>query len=155
MYDVHIYMYNIYIYRLLTLIRCEHCVISNKSYCWVFTDWKCRPFSPEPRMCHSTNDTDYTMSVPGISQIKTLPCKDDWNIIARRGNNTTNFSRTWSEYANGFGNTDDDFWLGNQVMVIKIVCSWQHFELWKSKNDLDIWIIIIYYTLYRKMTLLW
>jgi len=40
-----------------------------------------------------------------------------WTVIQRRGfspSNQENFNRNWSEYKNGFGDLDREFWLGNE-----------------------------------------
>ena len=40
-----------------------------------------------------------------------------WMVIQRRyGNLTLDFSRTWREYRNGFGNLTKEFWLGNTFL---------------------------------------
>ncbi|XP_055498026.1 tenascin-R [Leucoraja erinacea] len=35
-----------------------------------------------------------------------------WTVFQRRRNGLTDFSRTWAEYRMGFGNLEDEFWLG-------------------------------------------
>ncbi|XP_062849990.1 tenascin-R [Trichomycterus rosablanca] len=35
-----------------------------------------------------------------------------WIVFQRRQNGLTDFSRKWSDYKNGFGNLEDEFWLG-------------------------------------------
>uniref|UniRef100_A0A8C4EV98 Fibrinogen-like protein 1 n=1 Tax=Dicentrarchus labrax TaxID=13489 RepID=A0A8C4EV98_DICLA len=36
-----------------------------------------------------------------------------WIVIQRRINGTEKFNRSWAEYKDGFGDTDAEFWLGN------------------------------------------
>uniref|UniRef100_A0A646QI93 Ryncolin n=1 Tax=Hemiscolopendra marginata TaxID=943146 RepID=A0A646QI93_9MYRI len=39
-----------------------------------------------------------------------------WTVFQRRGDfpSRVNFTRSWEEYANGFGNLHEEFWLGNE-----------------------------------------
>ncbi|XP_066913782.1 fibroleukin-like [Clytia hemisphaerica] len=37
-------------------------------------------------------------------------------VIQRRINGSVNFTRSWKEYKDGFGNLDDEFWLGNDLI---------------------------------------
>ena len=37
-----------------------------------------------------------------------------WTVLLRRESNKVNFSKSWDEYKNGFGNLNESFWLGNQ-----------------------------------------
>ncbi|KAL3223026.1 hypothetical protein MRX96_049874 [Rhipicephalus microplus] len=59
-----------------------------------------------------------------------------WTVIQRRGqygHNAYYFYRNWTEYANGFGNPADEYWIGNKAlhaltsgdekMVLRIVLS--------------------------------
>ncbi|BFZ25716.1 hypothetical protein BsWGS_28755 [Bradybaena similaris] len=39
-----------------------------------------------------------------------------WIIFQRRTKGDVSFYRNWVDYKNGFGNTDTDFWLGNDVI---------------------------------------
>ncbi|KAM7343090.1 fibrinogen-like protein 1 [Cochliomyia hominivorax] len=36
----------------------------------------------------------------------------DWTVILRRADNSENFDRVWSDYVNGFGNVQGDFFIG-------------------------------------------
>lgn len=36
-----------------------------------------------------------------------------WQVFQRRQNGQTDFFRKWAEYRVGFGNLEDEFWLGN------------------------------------------
>ncbi|XP_064602616.1 microfibril-associated glycoprotein 4-like [Liolophura sinensis] len=37
-----------------------------------------------------------------------------WTIVQRRIDGSINFTRNWNEYTFGFGNTNTEYWLGNQ-----------------------------------------
>ncbi|XP_057210390.1 tenascin [Triplophysa rosa] len=37
-----------------------------------------------------------------------------WTVFQRRKNGKTNFFRSWREYSSGFGELDEEFWLGNE-----------------------------------------
>lgn len=37
-----------------------------------------------------------------------------WTIIQRRQDGSINFTRTWDDYAFGFGNPNSEYWLGNE-----------------------------------------
>ncbi|KAJ8019018.1 Fibrinogen-like protein 1 [Holothuria leucospilota] len=39
-----------------------------------------------------------------------------WTVIQRRINGATNFYRSWADYKNGFGNIQQEFWLGNEKL---------------------------------------
>lgn len=60
------------------------------------------------------------IQVSGIRQFKRdffAPCEMDvdnggWVVIQARYNGKTDFSRSWSEYKEGFGNIAGEFWLG-------------------------------------------
>ncbi|XP_061191065.1 fibroleukin-like [Saccostrea echinata] len=39
-----------------------------------------------------------------------------WTAIQKRVNISVNFNRTWADYKNGFGNPDDSYWIGNDVI---------------------------------------
>jgi len=55
----------------------------------------------------------------GITQLVEQPCHGDWNIILRHEHNDLSFDKSWSEYAFGFGDPLLDFWIGNQVSLIR------------------------------------
>ncbi|KAJ8033774.1 Ficolin-1 [Holothuria leucospilota] len=39
-----------------------------------------------------------------------------WTVIQRRVDGSTNFYRNWTEYRNGFGDIQNEFWLGNEKL---------------------------------------
>lgn len=55
-------------------------------------------------------------------------------VIQRRKKGKLNFDRSWTEYQNGFGDFDGDFWLGNEML----------FRLIHSSQS-RVYIVILYY----------
>ncbi|XP_041373663.1 ryncolin-4-like [Gigantopelta aegis] len=41
---------------------------------------------------------------------------DGWLVMQRRMNGSENFNRTWIEYEDGFGDLQNEFWLGNKYV---------------------------------------
>ncbi|XP_060062792.1 fibroleukin-like [Ylistrum balloti] len=39
-----------------------------------------------------------------------------WTVIQRRISSDVDFYRTWTEYKNGFGNLNGNFWIGNDIL---------------------------------------
>ncbi|XP_061168856.1 fibrinogen alpha chain-like [Saccostrea echinata] len=39
-----------------------------------------------------------------------------WPVIQRRQDGVTDFYRNWAEYKNGFGDAEDEYWLGNDAI---------------------------------------
>ena len=42
----------------------------------------------------------------------------NWLVLQRRKDGSENFERTWREYANGFGNLNGEFWIGNEALYV-------------------------------------
>lgn len=43
-------------------------------------------------------------------------CRDNWTTIQRRLDGSVDFNRTWNEYAQGFGQPNGEYWVGNEVL---------------------------------------
>ncbi|XP_023654438.1 tenascin-R isoform X1 [Paramormyrops kingsleyae] len=56
-----------------------------------------------------------------------------WIVVQRRQNGLTDFSRKWSDYRSGFGNLEDEFWLG--LENIHRITSQGHYELRIDMKD--------------------
>ncbi|XP_078336948.1 uncharacterized protein LOC111132439 [Crassostrea virginica] len=39
-----------------------------------------------------------------------------WTVIQRRVDGSVDFYRNWTEYRNGFGNVDKEYWIGNEIL---------------------------------------
>ena len=55
-----------------------------------------------------------------------------WTLFQRRVDGSTNFTRNWNDYKDGFGNVNSEFWLGNDKI----------YQLSNSKNysmRVDLW----------------
>lgn len=42
--------------------------------------------------------------------------KGGWTVIQQRHSGKVNFSRSWAEYEEGFGSSDTEYWIGNEVL---------------------------------------
>ncbi|XP_071953800.1 fibrinogen-like protein A [Antedon mediterranea] len=56
-----------------------------------------------------------------------------WMVIQRRQDGSVDFYRNWTEYKEGFGNVNSEFWLGNEQ--INRLTSDGHFELLVEMTD--------------------
>ncbi|XP_071795606.1 ryncolin-1-like [Asterias amurensis] len=57
-----------------------------------------------------------------------------WIVFQRRHDGSVDFYRTWSEYASGFGDMQNEFWLGNDILRA-LTGTGQ----WELRVDMDNW----------------
>ncbi|XP_063426149.1 angiopoietin-related protein 7-like [Mytilus trossulus] len=57
-----------------------------------------------------------------------------WTVIQKRFNGVTEFYRNWQDYEKGFGDLNEEFWLGNKY--IAMLTSRKHYQL---RIDLEDW----------------
>ncbi|XP_062599673.1 angiopoietin-related protein 2-like [Saccostrea cucullata] len=83
------------------------------------------PESTEPNCmdcdCWSLRGMTGKLTIFLAGQFIEVNCTEDgtlyhWTTFQRRINGTVNFYRNWSDYENGFGSIDDEFWLGNKYI---------------------------------------
>ncbi|VDH95879.1 Hypothetical predicted protein [Mytilus galloprovincialis] len=51
-----------------------------------------------------------------IDFLSTIDSRDDFKVFQRRQDGKKEFYRGWEQYANGFGNLNTEFWLGNDKL---------------------------------------
>ncbi|CAC5397241.1 Fibrinogen-like protein A,Ryncolin-2,Tenascin-X,Angiopoietin-related protein 6,Angiopoietin-related protein 2,Ryncolin-1,Ryncolin-3,Fibrinogen C domain-containing protein 1 [Mytilus coruscus] len=70
--------------------------------------------------------TDMSDVIPGICTVSPdkihklkVRCEDGtWTVIQKRFSGETEFYRNWTDYENGFGDLDGEFWLGNRQIAL-------------------------------------
>ncbi|XP_049301431.1 angiopoietin-4-like [Anopheles funestus] len=75
--------------------------------------------------CSQANTTGIYRLMLGGNRTMDVLCdaefdKGGWVVIQHRFNGSEEFYRNWTDYENGFGNFNDEFWLGNRK--IYLVC---------------------------------
>ena len=56
-----------------------------------------------------------------------------WTVVQRRRDGTVDFYRDYQSYADGFGASDSEFWLGNENL--HHITSRRSYELWIDLDD--------------------
>ncbi|XP_070501929.1 protein scabrous isoform X2 [Chironomus tepperi] len=72
-----------------------------------------------PSGCHEieTSDNDLHMIAPADYPHPTLvKCIGPWTVIQKRHDGSVDFNRSWEEYAKGFGDPNDELWIGNEML---------------------------------------
>ena len=79
-----------------------------------------------PRDCSELQFTNsrngsYTIFPYGVPKVSaSVFCEFDsdgtWTVIQRRFNGSVDFYRNWTEYQRGFGSSDGEYWLGNDII---------------------------------------
>ncbi|XP_038062302.1 ficolin-3-like [Patiria miniata] len=78
------------------------------------------PSSPRYAYCSDRDDDNdgdvviiYPAQYPGGLYVS---CSGKWIVIQRRYVAAVNFTRSWAEYRDGFGDLENSFWLGNEIV---------------------------------------
>ncbi|XP_034336789.1 microfibril-associated glycoprotein 4 [Magallana gigas] len=68
-----------------------------------------------------TRGKDGVYDIVGLNRIMAVYCdmttdNGGWTVIQRRVNGSVNFNNNWTEYKNGFGFADHEYWIGNDML---------------------------------------
>ena len=59
-------------------------------------------------------NTTTQLTIAGYSSPTNVTSVNNWIVMQQRVSASVNFSQSWVNYRNGFGQYDGNFWLGNQ-----------------------------------------
>lgn len=92
--------------------------------CWANTELCPAVSLPEHlRRCrYKTALAIFLMSLLSLASLHSPPFSSQ--VFQRRQNGQTDFFRKWAEYRVGFGNLEDEFWLGNASLLSPGVLLW-------------------------------
>nr|XP_034338055.1 fibrinogen-like protein A [Crassostrea gigas] len=68
-----------------------------------------------------TRGKDGVYNIVGLNRTMAVYCdmttdNGGWTVIQRRVNGSVDFNRDWTEYKNGFGFADHEYWIGNDLL---------------------------------------
>ncbi|XP_052683832.1 fibrinogen-like protein A [Crassostrea angulata] len=68
-----------------------------------------------------TRERDGVYNIMDLNKTKAVYCdmttgNGGWTVIQRRVNGSEEFERNWTEYKNGFGSADHEYWIGNDML---------------------------------------
>ncbi|KAI8126394.1 Fibrinogen C domain-containing protein 1 [Lucilia cuprina] len=119
-------------------------MISNAKPIYNVNEVKCS-HNRLPKSCQDLNECNsniYSLMVPEISN-KPLPAVCDlktfdggWTIIQRRQDGSENFFRNWTDYVEGFGNLNGEFFLGLEKLYA-LTSLHEPQELYITLEDFD------------------
>ena len=87
---------------------------------------------------HGYRSTDvYVIHPAGSKKSIKVKChmssEGGWTVIQQRFNGSTDFKQNWTEYKNGFGTADGEYWIGNEA--IHLLTSNQNYSLQIEMTD--------------------
>nr|XP_034338050.1 fibrinogen-like protein A [Crassostrea gigas] len=68
-----------------------------------------------------TRGKDGVYNIVGLNRTKAVYCdmttdNGGWTVIQRRMDGSVDFNQNWTEYKNGFGFADHEYWIGNDLL---------------------------------------
>ncbi|XP_052714008.1 angiopoietin-4-like [Crassostrea angulata] len=73
-----------------------------------------------------TRGKDGVYDIVGLNRIMAVYCdmttdNGGWTVIQRRVNGSVNFNNNWTEYKNGFGFADHEYWIGTILILYSLI----------------------------------
>ncbi|KAH8398561.1 hypothetical protein KR215_005981 [Drosophila sulfurigaster] len=69
-----------------------------------------------PTNCLLYKKSIHKVKVPNVGRLEVLCDEGGWTVVQRRFNGSENFYRNWSDYRNGFGKLQGEFFIGLEAL---------------------------------------